>query len=264
MSKPVHEVTVTLSDIAEEWRLARAGDRKRLTGYPITLSGGLGGWGGAELTDVDRWVAEGYFEGEPLSMPDAAAEMIVPQLEWQEDEGDLIYSAAVAGDDLYKVAWEPTEAPRGLSIKARLYISANVDAGDVNRYAEWLLSVIDGVERMGETPDVYLYTGADSTDGYEVRVQIPLRKAGEQIDAATWRALLAPGGYRTLVFLAEYIAATRVGKTLQSGLGCDSIRATAKRWTITCDDDVLDIAPPMSLRPLDTASLTKQVAEVIA
>lgn len=260
------DVTVTLGEIADEYQRARAGDYSRLTDYPRTLRGGSAAWGGAELEQIDRWVAEGYHDGEPLTMPDAAAPMQVPAIGFHEDEGDLIYSLAIAGEDAYRALWEPMPNPRGLSIRARLYISASVNAARVNQYVEWLLSAIDGIERLGESPDVSLYCVADATTGEEVRVTIPLRRAGEQIDTATWRALLAPGGYRCLVFLAQHVGATRVGKRLNAGLGADSIRREIRArvgWQIDCTDDVLTIAPPPQLHSFDTDELTARVEQVI-
>lgn len=262
--KSITEV-VSVTEIAETYLKLRKDPRSvKLTGYPTTLERGMSGWGGAELRQIDDWVTNGYFESDPLTMPDGSAEMLVPTMEWDEDEGDLIYSAAVAGEDLFKVTMQNEMMPKGISIKARLYISAMVGAQTVNDYVEWLLGVIDGVDRSGETPDVSIYAIADATNGTEVIAEIPLRKAGEAIDAASWRALLAPGGYRCLVFLAQYIAATRHNLTLNSGLGSRRVRdGGLNSWNVEYDDATLDIQPAATMGGFNKAKLTEKIQELI-
>lgn len=257
------ETTITLSDIAEAWA-----DRRGLGVLGYHLSELDSSWLGATLADVDRWVANGFDGGEPLSLPDAAAEMHVPALEFDDEEGDLIYAAAIGGEDLYRAVWTNQPAPRGLSIKARVCFAALNDASAVTAFSEWLLSVIDGVERMGETPDVDLYITSLFTSGKEFTVNIPLRRAGEAMDAATWRALLAPGGYRLLVFLAAHMGAIKLGgRIAQSIPWPERIHRTYRTgaWGISLtDDDVLTIEPPIVLKNFNSDELTRRVNEVLA
>lgn len=264
MAKQHHYITVTLGEIAEQYQAIRRGDRSRAGVEVIKERKGFGeNWIGSSLKDMDRWVANGYTEGTPIEMPDAEAPMAVPEVVFDEEEGDILYSLAVQGDDLYRARWEPMPTPRGVSINAQLYISASVGSEQLNAYAEWLLGVIDGVERQGETPDVNITT-AVNTDKGEVFITIPLRRSGEAMDISAWRVLLAPGGYRTLVFLADHIAAERIGAKPGFGLGSDTLRQSAHSWSIRKDEDQnVFIAPPMNLSGLDKDRLTAQVMAAI-
>jgi hypothetical protein len=130
------------------------------------------------------------------------------------------------------VEWQDTPIKRGLTIRAETGFSAGTDAAaQISRYLDWLLAVIDAAQTQGVPVDLDLTI---STKGSFLRrpnetlqIVIPVFRAGETMDVAAWRAFLSPGSFRSLGFLAMGLAADKLGRTLNSGLGYP----TGTGWT---------------------------------
>lgn len=257
-SAPI-EVRVTPLEVYQAWQDWRAG--KKL-GFSPRLSEDAS-WTGASHNQIDGWVRDGYNDGEPLQLPDDQAEMLVPAIEFDEDEGDLVYSLAIAGDDMPRARWENLPAPRGVSIIARLSLNGGVSSDQLNAFAKWLLAVVDGIERMGESPELSISFDTIATDGTLLDVIIPVRRPGEVVDVDSWRALFAPGGYRSLIFLSSNVGAHKLGKTVQSGYPWWP-STPQQDWTVDMKDGVMRIYTPTSMSRFDEDAMTKQVMEALA
>lgn len=248
-----HDVTVSTGEIRDAWSEIQAGRnpfsaRQSKSATVLKLDRYRGStvdpFVGASGSEIQDRLQHGYWpEGLEAELPGGAVEIGVPFVELVEEDGDLILSQALGGEDLMYAQWEPTEAPRGLTIRACIGMHAGVDAKQLGEYMSWILKVIDAAERKGIAPDVELWIGTkngfiDSKD--QMTVRIPLVKAGELIDAVAWRAFMAPGAFRSLGFVAFALGADKTPRRLNSGMGSP----TNRDWKIEFADDTLDIECP--------------------
>lgn len=251
-----HDVKVTPAEIRAAWATIQGGrnpfHKRQLTGwatdrqltrYRGTEASSFVGASGAQIQDR---LDNGYYvEGKEFDVPGGDVEIVSPMMDLVEEDGDLIVSAAIAGDDLYRVRWEDFEAKKGLRIRVQIGMSAGTNSDVLSRYMTWVLKVIDAAERRGIAPDVELYCGAGDcfTDGPGGQtVTIPLVKAGEIIDAVAWRAFMAPGAFRSLGFVALVLAADKIGRPIASHLG----KPMGAGWKVTHGEDTLEIDAPKS------------------
>ena len=248
-----HEVIVTTGEIREAWSAIQTGRNpfsarqkdsatvRKLDRYRGTTVDTFVGASGAE---IQNRLQNGYWpEGLEAELPGGAADMGTPLVELVEEDGDLIISQVLGGEDLMYANWEPVERPHGLTIRACIGMHAGVDAKVLADYMGWILKVIDAAERKGIAPDVELwiatkggFIGSDDT----LKVRIPLVKAGEIIDAVAWRAFMAPGAFRSLGFVAFALGADKTPHKLNSGMG----GPTNKDWKVEYTDDTLEIECP--------------------
>jgi hypothetical protein len=122
---------------------------------------------------------------------------------------------------------------------------AGVEAHVIGAYNEWILKVIDAAQRRGIAPRVELWIG--SKNGFtgkgareSLTVRIPLCEPGEVVDVTAWRAYLTPGAFRSLGFVALALGADKTPRYLTAGMGSP----TNRQWSVTFEDDVLDIECP--------------------
>lgn len=251
----LHDVEVTPAEIRQAWatiqrgenpfspRQAGSGTVNRFPDYRATETNAFIGATGAE---IQHRLENGYdVEAKDLSVPGGSEDYVMPQVELDEETGDLLIDQALSGEDLYRVQWEETVSPRSLTIRACIGMHAGTDAEVIGAYNEWLLKVIDAAQRRGVAPSVELWIGTRgglmrNSDAATLRVCIPLVKSGEMVDATAWRAYLTPGAFRSLGFVALALGADKVGKGLNAGMG----GPTNKRWGVTLEGDVLDIECP--------------------
>jgi hypothetical protein len=249
----LHDVTVTTGEIRDAWSEIQAGrnpfsDRQAKSATVLKLPRYRGAtvdpFVGASGSEIQDRLQNGYWpEGLEVELPGGAVEIAQPFVDLVEEDGDLILSQALGGEDLMYAQWEPTEAPRGLTIRACIGMHAGVTAKVIGDYMTWILKVVDAAERKGIAPDVELWIGTkngfiDSQD--QMTVRIPLVKAGELIDAVAWRAFMAPGAFRSLGFVAFALGADKAGRRLNSGMGSP----TNRDWKVEFADDTLDIECP--------------------
>jgi hypothetical protein len=265
-----HDVTVTTGEIRDAWseiqagrnpftsRQAASGTVRKLPTYRGSTVDPFVGASGSEIQDR---LQNGYWpEGLEAELPGGAVEIGVPFVDLVEEDGDLILSQALGGEDLMYAQWEPTEAPRGLTIRACIGMHAGVDAKQLGAYMTWILKVIDAAERKGIAPDVELWIGTQN--GFvgskdRMTVRIPLVKAGELIDAVAWRAFMAPGAFRSLGFVAFALGADKAGQRLNMGMGAP----TNKAWKVDFADDVLSIECPGGMQSFPAELLDGMLEE---
>jgi len=250
----LHEITVSTAEIRSAWSEIQAGRNplgERQAGSGVTghiraghYSGeGVSSFIGCSGAQMQGWLQDGYYPDAPeRQMPGGVVEITTPFVDLVEEDGDLILSQALGGEDLCFARWEEFEAQRGLTIRACIGMHAGVSARVLGAYMKWILTVIDAAERRGVAPDVELYitTKGSFRGDHALVVRIPLVKAGEIVDAVAWRAFLTPGAFRSLGFLALGLAADKVGRSLVSGMGFP----TNREWSVELDGDVLTIECP--------------------
>lgn len=250
-----HEVTITTGEIRDAWSTIQTGKNPfGAHGRGWATEGNLSryrgsevnSWVGASGAQIQDRLQNGYHvEAKDVNLPGGEAQTAAPFMELDEEQGDLIVSAALAGDDLYRVQWTDLEAKRGLTISACIGMHAAVDAKTIGEYMTWILKLVDAAQRRGITPDVNLwvgisdcFTGTGASDLLKVR--IPLVRAGEVMDTVAWRAFMAPGAFRSLGFVAIALAADRVKRKIRIDLG----KPTNTRWSVKHEGETLEIECP--------------------
>lgn len=267
-----HDVKVTTGEIRDAWSAIQAGKCPFTSKQDAWAKHGLNRYRGTRVDDFvgasgaqiqDRLDNGFYVDSKEFDVPGGAVEIVAPMMDLVEEDGDLIVSAAIAGDDLYRVRWEDFEAKRGLTIRVQIGMSAGTDHTVLSAYMGWVLKLIDAAERRGVAPDVELYCGArdafsDVTD--DMVVTIPLVKAGQIIDATAWRAYMAPGAFRSLGFVALALGADKLGHRIQSHLGYPM----GDDWSATLEDDVLTIDAPKTAYRFEEARMDAAVEAAYA
>jgi hypothetical protein len=248
-----HDLTITPAEIREAWttiqsggtpfseKQRQAGVTARLPEYRSTEVSRFIGCSGAQM---QGWLEDGYYvDTGDFQMPSGDAEIANPFVDLVEEDGDLIVSAALGGDDLMYAQWQDMESRRGLTIRACVGMHAGTDASVLAAYYGWILKVVQAAEARGVAPDVELYFTARNPyvrSKGTLRVRVPLVKGGEIVDAVAWRAFLTPGAFRSLGFVALGLAADRIGRGLSAGMGAPM----NKSWRVEFTDDVLDVECP--------------------
>ena len=251
MSKNVVTTTVTPAEIRLAWDTIQAG-RNPLSGKQSALdryvknnyrSKTVDPWVGDSGTGIQHKLNNGYWpEGEEMpNLSGSTVTIDTPQVEWHEEEGELIYEAMLNNEELMFVQWDAMPQPKGMKIRACFDFNAGVRSEMIAEYFSWVLNVIERAEGLGISPDVELYIETQgSFQGHDSRhdmIVIPVVKAGELVDTVAWRAYLTQGGFRSLGFLALGLTGDKHGLSLTSGLG----RATGDGWDVKLDGDVLTI-----------------------
>lgn len=179
-------------------------------------------------------------------------EILTPQIELVEEDGDLLVDQVLGGEDLYYARWDHVPTNSGARLRILWNTLAHSDASVMNEYFDWSLSVIDALTARGMAPSVELRSltrGTMHGKGWSadkiLEVTYPLAEAGRITDTVAWRAFLSPGAFRTLGFLGYCLIGKREGYTLDDGLGY-SIGAD---FGVTYDptDGILDIVCPASM-----------------
>jgi hypothetical protein len=248
-----HDIEVAPGEIRRAWAQIQEGgmpftDRQKgsATVYRMAdyRSADLNHWIGASGPEIQHRLEHGYdVDLKPLDIG-GEAEYAMPQIELDDEVGDLLVDQVLGGEDFYRVQWQESEAPRSLTIRACIGMHAGVEAHVLGAYMEWILKVIDAAQRRGIVPTVELWVGTQRSfsrrPNESMRVRIPLVDAGEMVDVTSWRAYLTPGAFRSLGFVAIALGADKARRTLTFGMGAP----TNKQWAVRFEDNVLDIECP--------------------
>jgi hypothetical protein len=150
-------------------------------------------------------------------------EILVPQIELNEEEGDLLVDQVLGGEDMFYAKWDHVPVNSGARLRILWNTLADSSAACIGAYMDWSLSVIDALTAKGMAPSVELrmltshvfpgaQTGAEAAD-----ITVKLSEAGRITDSVAWRAFLAPGAFRSLGFLTYAIVADDYGYDLDGG-----------------------------------------------
>jgi hypothetical protein len=265
----MNTVTITTAEIRAAWDVIQAG-RSPFSRQPQASSklpryrgSEVDAWVGASGAQIQDRLHHGhYVDAAQIDLPGGDVEIGVPMPELVEEDGDLIVSQALGGEDLCFARWEEFEAKRGLTIRADITMSCGTESRVMTDYMEWILSVVDAAERKGIAPSVELLmdvTGLFAGDQKgRVLVRIPLVEAGQIVDVVAWRAYLAPGAFRSLGFVGLWLAGDKLRKQCIGSLG----RPSRARWEIEFADDVLTIGCPVSPNAFPREVMEAKLQEV--
>jgi hypothetical protein len=265
--------TVTTGEIRAAWSEIQEGknpftDRQKSSATVRRLPDYRGAvaspWIGASGAEIQDRLQNGYYvDAADVTIPGGAVEIASPAMDLNEEEGNLLVSAVLAGDDFYRVRWDDLPARRGLKIRACIGMAAGASAETIGAYMTWILKVIDAAERSGVAPDVELWIGTKKgfLSGHDrLTVTIPLVKAGELVDAVAWRAFLTPGAFRSLGFVALALGADKVKRGLNSGMGAPTNRG----WAVDYSNEVLAIECPASASSFPADLMDRMLGETEA
>lgn len=236
----VTDVTIPTGQIREAWHAIQKGEnpvprQRSLSGYVNHRWRGstVDSFVGASGEQIDDRLTNGYWpEGESMMLSSKVAEVNMPVMEYDEEEGNLVIEDVLAGEDMYRIRWTNDEARGGLKIRANIAMNCGTEAKVIEDYMRWVLTIVDAAQAQGIAPELELFI--QTTGSFEGRyseshrINIPVVKAGELVDTVAWRAFLAGGAFRSLGFLAMGLAGDKLGLTLTGTLGA----ATGTDWTV--------------------------------
>jgi len=193
----------------------------------------------------DRLVFGYVPKNEPKISAMNGAEMFSPRIVMGE-EGQFIYGEMAAGEEFYHAYREDLPSKAGITVRANIAFNAGTNATGISDYLDWILAVIDEAGRQSIPCDLELVirtkNSYEEMPGKIIDILIPVMQAGTVMDAASWRAFLAPGAFRSLGFLSMGLAGKDKGRKLVKGLGY----AIGEDWNVTFsgDNGILDIDVP--------------------
>lgn len=271
MTNFTHDVEITPAEIRRAWgeMIDGANPFKRQTApyfissdFKSYRSDRVDPWVGATGAEINQRLIHGYsVDASDHQIGGGDTDFVLPMMALDEEQGDLLIDHVVGGEDMYRVQWQDSDAPRSITIRACISMAASTDAKVLSDYLTWLLKVIDAAQRGGLCPTVELWMGTSGglagkpRDTF--RVRIPLVEAGEMIDVTSWQAYLTPGAFRSLGFFGLALGADRAGVRLNGGMGCP----TNSNWGMTFEDGVLDIECPASAHDFPEARMDEMLAE---
>lgn len=242
-------ITITPTEIRDAWNELQTG------GNPVPNQANLpiGRWKGDRVceftgcsgTQMNDRLRYGYTpENAPEINAQMGAEFNLPHTQLDE-EGMLLIPELLAGEDLYRVEWQDITCKRGLTIQANMAFNAGTSAQKIiTQYLDWILAVMDAAvaQSVPANLDLVIKTNKSYRGINKLTIAIPVVKAGDMLDVASWRAFLSPGSFRSLGFLAMGLTGEKIGKSLVPGLGY----ATGTGWDVIfkSQDGILDIDVP--------------------
>jgi hypothetical protein len=177
-----------------------------------------------------------------------------------EDEGELQFDRALAGDDRPFLRRERRERRPGLRLNIELNCRANVPAATIAAYAEWNARLIQGLQDRGFdlTIDVTSRAKQVTADGRPVDATIRVKSAGRTSTLKSWGALFGPGAFRMLVFTARILACEANGVACSPGMG----GSFTPNWGLDFDEKsrTLTVRCAASLPSFPTAEMDAKLA----
>lgn len=273
----VTEVAVSANEIREAWAKVQEGifpfSQLQRSTYTYKVAEQWRGnvvdeWMGDSGEGINHKLKHGYWaEGDGIVLKGESQATGIPQLILDEEEGDLLIDAALAGDDFRFAQWQQDVSFRALTIRARINFSAATDAKVIGDYLGWVLRMIDATaEKTGMMPTVEAYTqGSARFKGEKQGIHITrtttvLSAPGAEYDPVSWRVFFSKGGFRTLGFVCYALAGDKLGKATNSALGYSA----NDKWRVSLEDDILTIHAPQTAEGFPEAEMTAQVQALLA
>jgi hypothetical protein len=269
----MQEITITTEAIRDAWATIQRSGGKGWDKHPAIRnhadyeyrSATPDSWIGASGPEINDRLQNGWNPEQDGVAVEGGEEIFLPDFDLNEDEGILQYEMLEADDDLCFVQYEDFAQRKGLTIQAHFEFASLMKADTISAYCDFLLAVIDSTERKGISPDVELvidigglFKGGNSRD--ITRVIIPVCEAGKVVDVTAWRAFLAPGGFRSLGFVALGLAGKKIGKGTVGTLGYPVGRSWSAEFDADTDTLALNVDATASSFPADKMAAAVEAA----
>lgn len=210
-----------LMDNAESLGLRRISNRKNMRTMCWHWAINKESFYGCTSKELSEWLHSGYkMKGLTLEPP------ILPVSKRRRlkfsDDGELQYELATSGFDYPYLDWEKRDLLPGMRVRIDNSFSSAVPASVVSEYSRWILRALVALETAGIDLEVWISCKVrDALKRFDrtMEINIQVKKEGEQVDYLGWSAMLSPGGWRHLGFLAHFMAADENGYDVKWSLG---------------------------------------------
>ena len=237
------EYTVAYADLAETWK---AVTHKGLSAMPRRQAAAVDQirvlpdeFAGCTTAQMDEWIDRGYL-ADGMKIKPAANTRPRRKLRFDE-EGEIQVDMALSGHDTPFLNWGKRKRTPGVKLKVELAVRAVTPPSVLRDYAEWLSSLVAGMQGQGFDLEIDVVSRAKSVVAdamTQVDVGIRVKQFGRKSDLKSWGAILSPGGFRRLVFLSRIMACESHGRVASPGFGASfgpawGLEFDAKTRTLT-------------------------------
>jgi hypothetical protein len=215
--------TIAYADLAAAWRALDADvtsmpSRQRpaaaqIPEFPKSFAG-------CTREEMRGWIDDGYLAAGMKLKPVTNTR---PRRKMRfAEEGELQVDMALSGHDTPYLTWGKRTRTPGLKLKVELAVRASTPAAVLKDYAEWLAALVAGMQGKGidlEVDVVSRAKGVVKDSPQQVDVGVRVKRFGRKSDLKSWGAIMSPGGFRHLIFLARIMACEAHGKVASPGFG---------------------------------------------
>jgi hypothetical protein len=217
------EHTIGYADLAAAWtaldaNLTSLPKRQQLAGAQIR--GFDKSFAGCTREDMRGWIDNGYV-ATGMKLKPAVNSRPRRKMRFAE-EGELQVDMALSGHDTPYLTWGKRTRTPGLKLKVELAVRGNTPAAVLKDYAEWLAALVAGMQGKGfdlEIDVVSRAKGVVNGSTAQVDVGVRVKRFGRKSDLKSWGAIMSPGGFRHLIFLARILACEANGKPASPNFG---------------------------------------------
>jgi hypothetical protein len=195
-----------------------AANREQIQAHTTGVGRGFYGYTPAQLLS---WVNDG-FQTEILDSLDDTKPIREKRRYRYVEEGEEIHvDRALSGEDNFMSDWTKRESIPGAAVEAEVMFSAGTSSDIVNAYNVWLCRAISSLEAAGiDTQLTLKFSSQDcfngAGDGHTI---VRVKSENEDLDFASFSAILSPACLRTFGFVAICLHAESAGKPASGSLG---------------------------------------------
>jgi hypothetical protein len=200
---------------------------------------------GADIFSMQRWLENGYkVEGLRNVSPSITPNRKRRRLVFAE-EGEMLIDEMMSGSDFPFLQWEQRERKPGMRVNIGYNFFGSVAASVIADYALFVAKTLAAIEEMGIDAEVNVYSrgyGRYEEKGTKrslTETLIRVKKENEATDFTQWSAILAPSGFRHLVWTSYNMIGDQLGLKLTYGYGSPAWPAD---WQIQWDDESRTLA----------------------
>jgi len=180
--------------------------------------------GGCSSADTVRYLEKGYnITGYEIEDAGISPLRKKRAMKFSDSEGDYNHDLFISGVDNYYSEMSRRDRTPGVDIKFGIAFVCTQSGDIIVEYEKWMLKSLVDLEASGIDFTLMFQTKLrdpfqDHSLG-ELTLNIIVKRENEATDFNEWSALLSPGGFRQIIFLAIILAADRAGKVVHSYLG---------------------------------------------